>query len=208
MVQPPAPVQPNAGPTTRDRLIDALRWGDLTVDELAGKLGGVTLNGVRAQLTALQRDGLVRRTGLRYAGVAGKPPVVYGLTRAAREEISRAYPPALSALIEEVGEQLGAERLEGLLTAAGRRLGRAIAGSGPAEVLESLGARVAVEMGADGVATVRGAGCPLGTVVAERPVTCELVRSLLATSLGTQVSMCCEHGDSPACRFRVGATSS
>ena len=76
----------------RDRIVEALRWGALTVEELASRVQ-LTPNGVRAQLSALQRDGMVHSLGVRPSGEAGKPPVLYGLTPAAHESLSQAYPP-------------------------------------------------------------------------------------------------------------------
>jgi predicted ArsR family transcriptional regulator len=50
--------------TTRGRIVTLLQSKPLTVEELGTQLG-LTANAVRSQLTAMERDGLVRRTGRR-----------------------------------------------------------------------------------------------------------------------------------------------
>jgi predicted ArsR family transcriptional regulator len=50
--------------TTRGRVLAHLRRGPATVEELAQALG-LTDNAIRPHLTALERDGLVRQTGVR-----------------------------------------------------------------------------------------------------------------------------------------------
>lgn len=50
--------------TTRGRIVGLLRRVSRTADDLASELG-LTGNVVRAHLTALERDGLIRQQGLR-----------------------------------------------------------------------------------------------------------------------------------------------
>lgn len=188
---------------TRERLLELLHWGPLTVEQLAGEVG-LSPNGVRAQLTAMERDGLVERTGVRLPGRVGKPPMVFGLTDQAREERSTAYPAALTALIGELVARGGPEEAHGALHAAGIRLAAGLGGGRDAlRVLEELGAVVRRSTDAEGRELVEGAGCPLATAVRAEPVTCELVRSLLSASTGRPVEMCCRHGEAPACRFVI-----
>ena len=70
---------PGGEQLTRDRLLDLLRYRPHTVDELAAVVG-LTANGVRAQLAALERDGLVRRIGVRHGAGPGKPPQISAVT--------------------------------------------------------------------------------------------------------------------------------
>ena len=65
--------------STRGQVITLLRHGERTVDDLALALE-LTDNAVRSHLTALERDGLVRQTGVRRGG--GKPAYTYELTAA------------------------------------------------------------------------------------------------------------------------------
>ena len=50
--------------SSRGRIVDRLRRGGLTVDELTTALD-LTGNAVRVQLASMERDGLVRRTTMR-----------------------------------------------------------------------------------------------------------------------------------------------
>ena len=62
--------------STRGRIVSLLRQRQRTVEELAAELG-VTDNAIRAQLGALERDGLVRAAGSRKPPAAGKPAILY-----------------------------------------------------------------------------------------------------------------------------------
>lgn len=189
------------GPS-RDRILDFLRWGPRTVEELADQVG-LTLNGIRAQLTVLERDGLVARAGLRHAGAAGKPPVLYDLTPAAADSFSTAYGPTLQALVRVMGEHLEGDAFHAMLSETGRRLGLSHKDCDSQEVLEHLGAAVQREPTCGGGERLEGARCPLADAVREEPRTCELVRSMLATATGREVNMQCLHGNSPRCRFDI-----
>lgn len=189
------------GPS-RDRILDLLRWGPLTVDELADRIG-LTLNGIRAQLTALERDGLVTRAGLRHAGTAGKPPVLYALSQVAAEGYSSAYAPTLQALVRVMRDRLEGDAFQAMLTETGRTLGLAHRGQEATRVLETLGAKVRQEPTAAGGKHLEGARCPLADAVREEPRTCEVVRSMLATAVGRDVTMHCHHGEAPRCCFDI-----
>ncbi|MBX6333083.1 MAG: helix-turn-helix domain-containing protein, partial [Gemmatimonadaceae bacterium] len=78
--------------STRGRLFALLRRGARTVDELAQSLG-MTDNAVRAHLTGLERDGLVRQAGVRRGAGAGKPALLYELHPDAEPLFSKAYAP-------------------------------------------------------------------------------------------------------------------
>ena len=191
--------------STRERLLELLHWEPLTVDQLAAEVG-LTLNGVRAQLTAMERDGLVERTAVPPSGRVGKPPAAFGLTHRAREDRSSAYPSALGAMIRALVARHGARDACDVLHAAGLQLAGAQGNAQDAVVaLEQLGAVVRRTTDSEGTDVVEGAGCPLATAVRTEPLTCELVRSLLAARLDRQVEMRCRHGNAPACRFAIGA---
>ena len=82
--------------TTRGRIVTLLQKGPLTVDEIAAKLR-LTTNAVRVQITGMERDGVVRRSGRR-AGTT-RPPNVYELTAEVEQLLSRAYIPLLTQVI-------------------------------------------------------------------------------------------------------------
>ena len=193
---------------TRDRLLDLLRYRPHTVDELAAVVG-LTANGVRAQLAALERDGLVGRIGVRHGAGPGKPPQIYAVTAQAEAQFSVAYAPALAALVAALGEKVDPPELHSVFNAAGRRIAASRAApmqGDPAELartlLESLGAAATVRRDTEHV-MVEGVACPLADAVRQCPDSCEMVRALLATATGARVSTRCVHGVAPRCRFAV-----
>ena len=81
--------------STRGRVVTLLRRSGHTVEELARELG-LTNNGVRAHLATLERDGIVRRSGVvRRESGGGKPAYLYELTPEAEDLFPKAYEPAL-----------------------------------------------------------------------------------------------------------------
>ncbi len=196
--------------TTRGQVVGLLRRGARTVEELAQSLG-VTDNAIRAHLTALERDGLVRQSGVRRSPGAGKPAAVYELAPDVEVGLSHAYAPVLVALLEELSEQLPPERTEALLRAVGRRLAAGVPKrEGTAEARARAAVALLNELGGDasletegGALVVRGSGCPLSAAVARRAETCGAVQSLLSEVIGSPVTQCCEGGARPRCCFRV-----
>jgi predicted ArsR family transcriptional regulator len=196
--------------TPRLRVLDAIRHGLRTVNGLAAQLG-VTDNAVRGHLAALERDGLVRAAGVVRSGVAGKPAAEYEVTSEAELSLSRAYAPALEALVEALASRLDPRALRAAFRDAGRRLAPA-ATSPPAslaagaevarDLLTELGGCVDLDVGRS-EATVRGNGCPLAAAVARVPATCTIVESMLASTTGRHVEQRCNHGPRPNCAFRV-----
>src|SRR6185312_4807859 len=91
--------------SSRGRILVLLRCGPRTVEELANALS-LTDNAVRAHLTTLERDRLVGPIGVRRGPGAGKPSTVYELAPGAEAVFSRAYAPALTAVLEELVERL------------------------------------------------------------------------------------------------------
>lgn len=200
--------------TTRGQIVALLRRSAHTVDELARSLG-LTANAIRAHLSTLERDGLVRQEGVRRGPGAGKPATLYEIHPAAEPLFSSAYAPVLGALLDELVAQLPAERSDALMEAVGRRLaaelGRPPAGDVEARVragaalLDSLGGETRTEREANAM-VIRGCGgCPLSATVARRPEMCRAVEALLAEYIGAPVRQRCEHGERPRCRFEVAA---
>jgi predicted ArsR family transcriptional regulator len=192
----------DARESSRNQIIDHLRWGPATVEDLAAAVG-LTPNGVRLHLAGLRSEGVVHRAGVRRSAGAGKPPHLFAITPAGEESLSQAYPDALVALIAALRATHGDHHLEAVLTEAGRRLAASNTERDPQRLLESLGARVkATPLGNNGV-RLEGAGCPLSAVVRHEPESCELVRSLLASASGRPVERRCAYGDSPRCCFEM-----
>jgi len=200
----------SAGSAARLSVLEAVRRGHHTVNSLATDLG-VTDNAVRLHLAALERDGLLERRGTRRSGLAGQPAAEYDLTPDGEIALSRAYPPAFTALVSALGARLEPRALRALFADAGRRLaGEAGAASGPlahragacAALLESLGGSVTVQAERR-EAVLIGAGCPLAAAVRAEPATCTLVEAMLARHAGVRAEQQCHRGDEPRCRFRL-----
>jgi predicted ArsR family transcriptional regulator len=187
-----------------------MRGTSLTVDELARSLG-LTDNAVRAHLTALERDGILKQEGTR-KGVAGKPAALYGLAPDISVLFSRAYAPLLSAIVAELGSRLSASERRDVLRAAGRRLAADhVRPAGPlrerldivAALLTELGGAASVESSGDRW-VIAGQGCPLASAVRQDTEVCSAVGALVSEMIGHAVEERCVHGGrEPSCRFEV-----
>src|SRR6266568_1102375 len=197
--------------STRGKIVTLLRRASRTVDELAQALD-LTDNAVRAQLAALERDGLVQQSGSRRS--SSKPASVYTLTRASEELFAKAYSPVLRQLLEELAERMPTEEVEALLLSTGRRL----AAQWPlprgelhtrveaaASVLNALGGLTELEW-RNGTYLIRGYSCPLAAVVPGHPEVCHLAASLLTELVGVPVKECCNRSEAARCCFVVAST--
>jgi predicted ArsR family transcriptional regulator len=203
-----SPTSPEDGAATRDRILALLRRGPATVEDLAREVE-VTANAVRVQLASLERDGLVRREGVRRR--FRKPAHLYALSAEAEQAFSKAYLPLLATLLEVMRDEIGIEREAALLAEVGRRLG-ATAAPRPADaehrlrnaldLLANLGGVAEVER-RDGSVLVRGFGCPLGEVVRRDARVCTALQTMLAEVTGAPVRESCERSNRPACRFEI-----
>jgi predicted ArsR family transcriptional regulator len=197
--------------STRGRIADLLRRASRTVDELAGELG-VTDNAVRPHLAALERDGIIRSTGVRRGRTAGKPATLYEIDPAAEPAFSQAYLPLLTALLSSLGDRMSEREFRALMRDVGHRL----AGQAPSErgtlraraetasrILNQLGGATSVEEGDKGAMIVRGCGCPLSVAVVERAEVCLAVQTMLSDVIGVPVSEQCDRADRVHCRFEI-----
>jgi predicted ArsR family transcriptional regulator len=196
--------------STRGRIVSLLRRRQRTVEELAAELG-VTDNAVRAQLGALERDGLVRAAGSRKPPAAGKPAVLYDVPLEADALFSRAYAPMFTSLVTTLAEQMEGPELTAVLVEAGKRLAaaypspvgdreRRLAAAG--EVMQSLGAQVELIDNGNGV-TLRGSSCPLAVAVEKRHEVCIAMQAFLEAMLGEPLMQCCEYEERPRCCFKM-----
>lgn len=197
--------------STRGQLVALLRRGARTVEELARGVG-LTDNAVRAHLTALERDGIVRPSGVRRGPAAGKPATLYEIHPEAEPFFSRAYAPVLAALVATLGERLPAAETEAVMRDVGRRVAASL-GTTPtgelqarvhaaAAILSALGGDTEVVEAAEGF-TIRGCGCPLAAAVSRQPATCRAVEALLEQVIDAPVEQRCDHGPRPSCRFLI-----
>jgi predicted ArsR family transcriptional regulator len=186
-----------------------------TVDELASTLG-ITDNAVRSHLSSLERDGLVRQSGVRRT--QAKPAYVYDVTPAAEHLFPQAYGPVLGYVLDVLGERMGADGLAALLREVGGRLAaesgatthrdmgerihRAVA------TLHNLGSTLEIENSGSqrGNVRLRAYSCPLAEAAAHHPEVCQVIQSFLAKAVGAHVRECCERDGRPRCGFEVSPT--
>ena len=197
--------------STRGRIVSLLRDGSSTVNELASQLE-LTDNAVRAHLLSLERDGLIRQSGVQRG--PRKPHFAYELTAEAERLFPKAYDALLNQLITALKSRLPPAVLEDVLREVGRSLaarhssditpddfeGRVQNALG---VLKAIGGSPSVERDG-GRLIIRSGGCPLSAAVVEHPEVCELAEALVAEVLGLPVKERCARGESPKCCFEVG----
>ena len=197
---------------TRGRIIDLIRRSPSSVTEIAGQLD-LTYNAVRAHLTALERDGLIRRAGLRRGET--RPSTLYELAPGVEDALSRAYMPFASHLIRALGERLPDVELEALMHDVGRRLASEWPRTrGPlmerieaaSALLQELGAPNEIERSSDMV-RIRGFNCLLAAAVHGQPHVCRAMESLVEELIESPVRECCDRGERPHCCFEIATTA-
>ncbi len=201
------------GNTTRGRIVALLRRRGCSVDELAQALD-LTDNAVRAQLTILERDGLVRATGVRRDGMVGKPATLYEVSRDAAPLFSSAYAPLLSSLLTELPAYLSPVQLDSALRGAGRRLAPVVPADASFGERVRAGTALLIQLGADADLLqtsdgyeIRGHGCVLSEAVSACPATCQAVEALLSEVTGVRVTEHCDRTTgAPSCRFQIPET--
>ncbi|MGZ3713911.1 MAG: helix-turn-helix transcriptional regulator [Ktedonobacterales bacterium] len=193
--------------STRGQVLTLLRRGAGTVDDVARALG-LSDNAVRAHLGALERDGLVRQSGV-VRGSVGKPAYAYTLTEEAEHLFPKPYDTVLGLLLDVVTERMSRSEQEAALREVGHRLAR---GMPPAdgtprthllaavEALNRLGGCAVLEEQGGAVA-IRGSSCPLASVVADHPGACLLAATLVSDITGVLFEARCAPGEPPRCRF-------
>ncbi|HYZ04408.1 MAG TPA: helix-turn-helix domain-containing protein [Rubrobacter sp.] len=199
--------------STRGRVVTLLRRAGFTVDELARELD-LTNNGVRAHLATLERDGIVRQSGVvRRESGGGKPAYLYELTPEAEDLFPKDYEPALRRLLDVLSDQLGSEESEALLRLVGRRLAEEHSTRADGahtrlemavEVLNELGGLAELEE-RDGGFVIRGYTCPLAGVTSEHPEICRMAETLIAELAGVPVRERCDRGERPRCCFEIAS---
>src|SRR5688572_26166813 len=172
--------------STRGQLLVLLRQGTETVNELAAALE-LTDNAVRAHLTALERDGLVRPSGTRRG--PRKPTVTYALSPEAEQLFPKEYGTLLRHLLDVLKDRLPADQLDEVATATGHRMARAfrpVAATAGTEERMERAATVLRELGGccepvaeNGTVTLGCTVCPLAVAADGHPEVCRLVETLL-----------------------------
>jgi predicted ArsR family transcriptional regulator len=195
--------------STRGRIVTLLRGATCTVEELAARLE-LTDNAVRAHLISLERDGLLRQSGVRRG--ARKPHFTYSLTQEAERLFPKAYDALLNQLIDVLKCRLSEEEMEDVL----REVGRSLAAGAPSDgrddlrgrvwsalkVLEAIGGVAESELQDDKI-IIHSGGCPLATAVAVHPEVCRLTETLIAEIVKAPVTEHCNREGAPQCRFEI-----
>jgi predicted ArsR family transcriptional regulator len=197
--------------SSRGRIVTLLRRGGLTVDDIAAQLG-LTANAVRAQMTAMERDGVVRRVGRRPGTT--RPSHVFELTPEVEQLLSEAYVPFLTQLVQLFANALPAQQVDTLMRDVGKGLandlplGKRPPGSVRARVTvasellnKHLGAVTHVE--GNGGYVIRGVACPLAALTGKHPAVCLAMESLLTELIGAAVHECCDRSGRPQCCFEI-----
>ncbi|MDQ3802447.1 MAG: transcriptional regulator [Acidobacteriota bacterium] len=171
----------------------------------------MTDNAVRAHLLSLERDGLVRQSGVQRG--PRKPHFAYELTAEAERLFPKAYDALLNQLITVLKGRLPPAALEDVLREVGRSLAaRHSSDKTPVdlegrlqnalEVLKAIGGSPSVER-EDGKLIIRSSGCPLSAAVVEHPEVCGLAEALVAEIVGLPVQERCYRGETPKCCFEL-----
>jgi len=196
--------------STRGRLVTLLRGTRKTVNELAQDLD-LTDNAVRAHLLSLERDGLIKQSGIQRG--TRKPHFAYELTDEAEHLFPKAYDALLNQLIAVLKGRLTPLALEEVL----REVGRSLAGAQAASqkngemdsridravaALEAIGGAARVEKENETL-VICSESCPLATAVTEHPEVCRLAETLLSEIIGVEVREHCDRQGAPRCRFEV-----
>jgi predicted ArsR family transcriptional regulator len=196
--------------TTRGRILDLVRNGEQTVNQLAGALK-LTDNAVRAHLLSLERDGLICQSGTQ-AGFR-KPHATYALTLEAEQIFPKAYGPLLDVILTVLAKKFPAKELRAALREVGRRIAsdhlpqlKAKDREGRIEaalaILKNMGGAARFHE-SEGKHFIRGDGCPLAAATSRHPEACLIAESLLTHIIGARVKEHCQHGPVPSCRFEI-----
>jgi predicted ArsR family transcriptional regulator len=201
--------------SAKGRVLERLRRAPQTVEELAGALG-VTANAVRSQLVALQREGLVRRAGVRRG--TRRPSYTYGVAPGAERLFCHAYVPFLEQLLRALTGRMTRGELDEVIRTVGRSLATPRVG-GPlparvnaaAKLLDALGAVTDVKAPRNGRAPflIYGLSCPLDAVARSHSAICAAVESFVAEVTRARARQRCRQRDGqPQCVIEVTAVSS
>ena len=194
---------------TGGRILELLRRGPMTVDELARALG-LTRTAVRAQLASLLRDNLVEQRASR-RGIS-KPSHVYGVSPQAELLFSQAYVPILTQLLHTLAGRMARAEFDSIMREVGRavlsgypvprgQLGERVAGA--SALLNQLGGLTEVTQ-ENGGYLLRSHGCPLAAATADHPEVCNAIESLLSEFVGAAVKKCCDRYNRERCCFEIG----
>jgi DeoR family transcriptional regulator, suf operon transcriptional repressor len=197
--------------STRGKVLHLLRMKEQTVNELAAALR-LTDNAVRAHLSGLERDGLVRQSGWRPG--FRKPHATYAPTSDAEQIFPKSYGVLLDLLLIVISRQLSPKELRAAMREVGSRVAAGhlneLKGKSRSQriewalqILKDLGGAATFEK-SEGKHFICGNGCPLAAATSRHPEACLIAETLLSEIIGSPVKECCIHAQAPSCRFQIG----
>ncbi|NWG22056.1 MAG: MarR family transcriptional regulator [Chloroflexi bacterium] len=169
------------------------RSGEATIKELE-ELLGISTTAVREHLAHLEARGLLMTRQAR--GGPGRPRLVYSLTARAEDLFPKEYDTLVTLLLREIASREGADRLDALLDAVGRRLAEEYRGQVTGEDLEERLIHLRAMLEARGIPVeVQPGGslevfsCPYHDVAQEHAGVCSMERRMLEQVLGERVQI-------------------
>lgn len=193
--------------STRGHIVSLLHGENKTVNELAEALS-LSDNAVRAHLLTLERDNLVKQTGM----IKGfrKPHFSYGLTQDARGLFPRPYDSLFNQLMHVLKGAMSAKALKKTLFETGRRMGKENAGGNTLDERLDKSIAVLAELGGaarivkkDGRISIESQSCPFAEAVVEHPEVCKVAESVLEEILERPVRERCDRLAFPKCCFEI-----
>ena len=198
--------------STRGRIVNLLRGKTRTVNELAEELE-MTDNAVRAHLATLERDGLIRQSGVQRGH--RKPHFAYELTPEAEHLFPKSYDALLNVLLSVLKDRLAPDELGDVLREVGRKAAAdtmttlangsdlSARAEKAVEELEALGGAPRLER-EDGKIVIQSASCPFATAVEAHPEVCRVAETLVAQITGGRVRESCDKtAVPPRCSFEI-----
>ena len=195
--------------SSRGRIVAELRRGPATINDLVERLE-LSANAVRSHIAALENDGVIAMDEPVRGGV-GKPANVYRLTSNASALTPKANNTKHTTEHDTTHDHVGARGYEAILNDVADKLAgdEPPAGTfderlrGARKLLAQIGAHVEVQRSGNTV-RLRGADCPLASLVSIHPELCGVVANVIARRLGTPVRDCCNRSDElPRCCFET-----
>ncbi len=198
--------------TTQRQLMGQLLRQKLgaTIDELSQHLA-ITRNAVRQHLSALENEGMVKKSATRASG--GRPEQLYALTEQGHECFPRRYAWFAQLLLTSVTQEGGDDQMDKRLREMGTQVGTQLRERHPAlrsraDKVQAL-AGIMEELGYDarpaGTATdaIEADNCVFHALAMGNPHVCQFDLALMQAFTGDQVDhqQCMASGDG-VCRFK------
>ncbi len=173
--------------TTRGKIVSELRKRRRASAVELATVFGLSPNAIRQQLVVLERDGLVVEASVRRSRT--KPTYEFSLTREAEKLFPQRYDKMLGAVLREVREQSGQQRVQQIFDGIAARTlaknGERLAGKSAegkvvelAAILRENGVDADVDL-VDGSYVLHEHNCPYVNVVKEHPEVCSMIHRVL-----------------------------